>query len=590
MWITTTIDPDQAGQTITITGSVTSANVPDPPPPPPPIFPDGSLPDPETGECPNPPVNGADLAITKSDDPAALAAGMVVTYTLQYSNLGPSPAEGVCITDTLPLSVTYGGPVSQPAGWNGPTYDPGPPATLTWCSTVPIPLGASGSIVFTGTTAPDAPQLITNTVTIAGSLVDVDTGNNEDTEQTTVGIPTLATLYGYVFHDTNSDGDWDDWESPISNVPVTLNGGATDYTNIDGMYLFFTSITGTHTLVETDLPGYFSTTSNEREVEVEMANSYRVDFGDVLAGVCGCGPDDYEHDDSPGQATQLVPGTWNSHDFCDDSTDWITITVTADSTYTITTSSWGQRADTVLSLFDTDADTLLLSNDDFEGTDDFSSQIVWTAPRDGVFYLRVSNQAGLFGCHTDYDIKLESSEAFRILLPLVMREHYATEPKAATEELGAVTELGGGMVILGPQGIISHTCPDSYEVDDSWEHAASIVDGEVQAHSFDSDPAQYAADKDVLYFDLLDMQTVTFTISVLTNTQTLMELYDDQGVSLDLTGTTQLTWQATEDGRYYLSVIPLSSTFGCVDTAGYNLVAQIPPVGRVYLPLLLRNF
>jgi uncharacterized repeat protein (TIGR01451 family) len=590
MWITTTIDPDQAGQTITNTGSITSSNVPDPPDPPPPVCPDGSLPDPETGECPSPPVNGADLAITKSGDPSAVAAGMAVTYTLHYSNLGPSPAEGVCITDTLPLSVTYGGLVSQPGGWTGPTYNPGPPATLIWCSVAPQPLGASGSIVFTGTTAPDAPGLINNTALITGSLVDVDNGNNEDTAQTTVGIPTLATLYGFVFHDTNTNGDWDGGESPIPNVPISLNGTSTETTDSSGMYIFFTPIAGTNTLVETDLPGYFSTTANQREVEVEMAHSYRVDFGDVLAGGCTCPPDSYEEDDSPGQGVRLIRGTWEYHDFCDDATDWMTFTASADSTYTMTTSSWGQRADTVLSLFDTDGQTVLVANDDFEGSDDFSSQIIWQAPSDGVYYLRVANQAGLSGCHTDYNVRLTGSDPFRILLPLILRGYGLSAPKVGAGELDTATEIGGATIVLGPQGVINHACPDSYEVDDSWEQAALIADGEVQVHSFDSDPAQYAADKDVLYFDLMNFQTVTFTISVLTNTQTLMELYDDQGVSLDITGTTQLTWQAAEDGRYYLSVTPLSSTFGCADTAGYNLVAQIPPAGRIYLPLTLRNF
>ena len=55
----------------------------------------------------------------------------------------------------------------------------------------------------------------------------------------------------------------------------------------------------------------------------------------------------------------------------------------------------------------------------------------------------------------------------------------------------------------GPLGVITCMCPDAYEVDDTWLNAAPVAHGDVQVHSFDSDPILYAADKDYMGFILL---------------------------------------------------------------------------------------
>jgi hypothetical protein len=145
-------------------------------------------------------------------------------------------------------------------------------------------------------------------------------------------------------------------------------------------------------------------------------------------------------------------------------------------------------------------------------------------------------------------------------------------------------------VTLSPMGIITHTCPDAYEVDDTWEQASHIEPGVVQVHSFDSDPASYASDKDFVWFDIRAEHTITFTVPVVTNTLTLLELYDGQGTGLDVTGTTDLIWTATTGGRYYLGVSPQLSNFGCADTAGYHLLAETPPISVIHLPMVVRTF
>jgi hypothetical protein len=256
--------------------------------------------------------------------------------------------------------------------------------------------------------------------------------------------------------------------------------------------------------------------------------------------------------------------------------------------YTITTSSYGQRADTFLALFDTDGTTLLVGNDDFEGTTDFSSQIVWHAPADGVYYIRVTNRAGLDGCYTDYSLWL-GGDVYQLYVPLVFNEDIS-EPALAA---GARQEGDGGSV-FNVLGIITHMCSDGYEIDDTWEDAQLIESGIPQLHSFDSDPVLYAADKDFVWFEITDTdvalgKSAFFSTPVVTNTATLLEIYDETGDALGISGLGSLMWHPTAAGTYYLSVSPLSTTFGCADTVGYHLVANILETKSLYLPLTLQD-
>jgi len=762
--------------------------------------------------------------LIKSDDPGTATAGQILTYTLAYYQNGVVPAASVNITDTLPAEVTYGGLVSQPAGWSGPTYDPGPPATLHWYSPT-LDAGASGSMVFTVTVRPDAEGLVTNsalltsttpatytityedttiatladlsiaksgapapvaagatlvytltytntgpsdaqnvtvtdilpdevaivsvepvpttqdgqtltwdlpvvasgdsdriviTVTVdaeaVGSLVnsagissstpDDNLDNNTDELEIYIGDPARATILGYVFEDSNCNGVWDDGEEPISGatigltgpdpqdpaatdengryyfivqepgiynvvegdpdgyssttpnqvhlnvvlsnsyrvdfgdklgtecaaiygtvfedenrngrwdevepglsgVAVTLNNAATTATGAYGAYTFSIATTGLHTVTETDPVGYMSTTPNQVDVDVAMDNGYEVNFGDFrVVEICTCAGDEYEEDDLWTQANELGVGLalGQSHNFCDDATDWMYLTVQRGFIYTVTTQSWGQRADTFMNLYDTDGQTLLAASDDYEGTEDFSSQIVWTAPMSGVYYLQAVNRAGLIGCETDYDVWVEEEENYLTYFPIIMlNQQRASQPVAQSQASVEVSEQPapassepGVAIPLMPLGIITHACRDSYEVDDTWEQAMPIVGGSVQVHSFDSDPLTWTADKDFVWFELWSGQAITFTVPSITNTQTLLELYDQNGDPIPgMQGSDVLVWTAPAHGRYYLSVSPQVITYGCTeadagsedDIVSYALLAEVEPIWSLYLPIVMR--
>jgi hypothetical protein len=97
-----------------------------------------------------------------------------------------------------------------------------------------------------------------------------------------------------------------------------------------------------------------------------------------------------------------------------------------------------------------------------------------------------------------------------------------------------------------------------------------------------------------VYFDASPGKTITLTVPVVTNTQTLLELYDGHGAAMNVTGTTQLVWTPATSGRYYVSVSPLSGDFGCAEAVGYDLLMERPPgpnpsSGDTYLPIILKN-
>ncbi len=520
------------------------------------------------------PVNMlADLVIDKSSTPNPVTAGEILTYTLSISNQGPSIAENVIITDELPANVTFNSIISQPPSFSGPVQTG---QTLTW-TTPALSAGENGAIVYTVLVAPDAIDPLKNVASIRSTTADLTLENNQDIEHTLISSPNLANIYGWVYEDTNGNEVKDPGENGIPDVVITMDSVVTNTTAEDGWYNFITDVEGDHILLETDPAGYTSTTPNEVQVFVSLGNSYRVDYGDFP--LCTCPPDNFENDDSQVDAKPISIGLSGLQErtFCDDATDWITFTVESGGVYTITTDSYGQRADTFLALYDTNGETLLAANDDYQGAPDYSSQIVWQAPVSGVYYIHVTNRAGLTCCQTNYRVWVVgvSQISLNYFLPMINKNNQ--------NKSDGIRDL----LSASPDGVIYHLCPDTYEVDDTWEQAKAIVPGGLQVHSFDSNPLIYSADKDILGFDVNANDVVTFTVSV-TNTQTLLELFDENGNSLDITGTTQIVWEVPEAGHYYLSVSPVVQTFGCSDVVGYQLGMEISVPPGIYLPLITR--
>jgi uncharacterized repeat protein (TIGR01451 family) len=219
-------------------------------------------------------VNAPVLTISKSDFPDPALTGRLITYTLHYANSGPAAATNVVITDVVPLSTTY-----------------------ETCSGGVTCGESNGLVSWTIGTVPDnTDATVSFSVRVSETLETGAVIRNEDygivADQTNFipGTPVTtqierdkATIEGYTYRDDDGDGERDAGEPGISGVTVTLDGLTATTTDISGHYVLTTTVvSGIHTVVETDLPGYFSTTPNEVHLEASVGYTYHVDFGDAL--------------------------------------------------------------------------------------------------------------------------------------------------------------------------------------------------------------------------------------------------------------------------------------------------------------------
>ncbi|WP_129628510.1 M4 family metallopeptidase [Candidatus Oscillochloris fontis] len=225
-------------------------------------------------------------------------------------------------------------------------------------------------------------------------------------------------------------------------------------------------------------------------------------------------PDSYESDNTTSQALVVVPGTSEapvvqSRNFhASDDTDWVRFTAIAGNRYTFETALLDTRADTVLDLFVANATVPLVSNDDGAGS--LASRIVWTAPDNGQYFLRVRPfSASNTGSNSGYTLRLFA---------------YGTPAN-----------------------------PDSYESDNSAGTARTIGNGAAgQRHNFhsqgDQDWVVFTATRGVSY--------ILATSQLATRADTVLELFDNSGTTLlafndDTDGyASRIVWVAPSDGTY----------------------------------------
>ena len=116
----------------------------------------------------------ADLSISKSQVVTGTVVGATITYTLRITNTGPSNAATVYVTDTLPVSVSFGSVVGMsPVNFFGAASVSG--KTITWLTST-LSANASGFITFTGTITGSGTLI--NSVQISSATSDGTPGNN----------------------------------------------------------------------------------------------------------------------------------------------------------------------------------------------------------------------------------------------------------------------------------------------------------------------------------------------------------------------------------------------------------------------------
>lgn len=120
-------------------------------------------------------VQALDLRLVKTVNNLTPISGERITYTLVVSNAGNLNATNALITDPLPASFTYAGPVSlDPPGAGSPGSPPNLVTDLTIASaqriTVTFPVTVNTNL--------NPGDLITNTATITSPIEDVNPANN----------------------------------------------------------------------------------------------------------------------------------------------------------------------------------------------------------------------------------------------------------------------------------------------------------------------------------------------------------------------------------------------------------------------------
>ncbi|HSK14297.1 MAG TPA: DUF11 domain-containing protein, partial [Phnomibacter sp.] len=116
------------------------------------------------------PIRVADLRVVKTVNNATPQIGGEVVFTIQVTNLGPSPATGVTVTDLLPTGYTYVSHTTNTGTFN--------PATGVW--TIGN-LSVGGSVALTITARVNATGEYANTATVRGNENDPVLQNNSST-------------------------------------------------------------------------------------------------------------------------------------------------------------------------------------------------------------------------------------------------------------------------------------------------------------------------------------------------------------------------------------------------------------------------
>jgi uncharacterized repeat protein (TIGR01451 family) len=139
----------------------------------------------------------SDLALTKRlDTPSPIVAGTTAVYTLSATDNGPSTANGVDVTDTLPAGTTFD------PGASSPGCSAGPPVT---CTVGSLARGETSEVrvaVFVPASAAAASK-ITNTATVSA--------------------PDSTSATATVTDPVSREADLAIWKSPLDN-PVTAGG------------------------------------------------------------------------------------------------------------------------------------------------------------------------------------------------------------------------------------------------------------------------------------------------------------------------------------------------------------------------------
>jgi uncharacterized repeat protein (TIGR01451 family) len=168
----------------------------------------------DTGSVTSNVVRAADLSIVKSATPEPVRAGELVTYTLAVTNAGPSSAESVVASDTIPAGVSF---ATLPTGCSQT-------ATTVNCNAAVVNQGETVFFNLTGIFDPTLAlgSTVNNSASVTAATTDPNTGNNSSTVASTVDTAADLSVVKTVSADPLVPG-----AAATYTVVVTNNGPST---------------------------------------------------------------------------------------------------------------------------------------------------------------------------------------------------------------------------------------------------------------------------------------------------------------------------------------------------------------------------
>lgn len=122
---------------------------------------------------------GADLRIQKTASSASVAGLASFAYRLEVENLGPAPAVGVTVTDTLPAGIEF-------LGVRAPGWICSGQSTVVCTLGAPLSVGLRSAIEI-DVRAPATQGIIVNRATVSAQTLDPEPSNNEAQVSVSIG-------------------------------------------------------------------------------------------------------------------------------------------------------------------------------------------------------------------------------------------------------------------------------------------------------------------------------------------------------------------------------------------------------------------
>ena len=154
---------------------------------------------------------------------------------------------------------------------------------------------------------------------------------------------------------------------------------------------------------------------------LKTATAQTTEIGNFdLQGPLLCPADTLEIDDNYYVASTIsTDGTRVSHlfDIAQDE-DWHKFNAIAGKKYVVQTNNLASGVDTIVQVYDIDGVTVIATDDNGGGGK--ASRLIWQAPIDGTYFVRVSRaSSGTFGCNATYQVSITPPTP--LFLPLIRR-------------------------------------------------------------------------------------------------------------------------------------------------------------------------